>query len=232
MQADHRTQPLQCNRWKCFGSKNLRDNGSKMGTEIPNFTINPRCLGETEQGHRVLKIDGEWISDDNRLMGHITNYFINLFGRQQGDTDVPREDWRGSKINANQADCLCRPAHLDEEVRTAVFGMKRWGSLGPDGIQVAFYQDFWDQIGVGIKNFVNSALNSGKVPPVILEAFMTLIPKKDCPENARDFRPIILLNVIFKIISKVIVNRMRPIMQTLIVRTKTASCRASRRWIM
>ncbi|XP_019186423.1 PREDICTED: uncharacterized protein LOC109181124 [Ipomoea nil] len=121
----------------------------------------------------------------------------------------------GRNINNRQAQSLIRYATV-EEVRHAVFGMKRFGSPGPDGIQAAFYRHYWDIVGDLVTNFVNSCLISGTVPTGMLEAYMTLIPKKDCPENAGDFRPITLLNVIFKIVSKVLVNRLRPVMKKLV----------------
>lgn len=103
-----------------------------------------------------------------------------------------------------------------EEVRRAVFGMKRFGSPGPDGIQAAFYQDYWDTVGRAITKLVNSALSTGMVLWKILDSFISLIPKKDNPENVGDFKPITLLNVIFNVISKVIVNRFRPLMTKLV----------------
>ncbi|XP_031096869.1 uncharacterized protein LOC116001112 [Ipomoea triloba] len=103
-----------------------------------------------------------------------------------------------------------------EEVKKAVFGMKKYGSPGPDGIQAIFYQHFWGEIGPALTTMVNQALETGTVHKSLAQACMTLIPKKDTPETAADFRPITLLNVAFKVISKVLVNRMRPIMCTLI----------------
>lgn len=94
--------------------------------------------------------------------------------------------------------------------------MKKFGNPDPNGIQVAFYQEYWEVVKHHITEFVISALLTGIVPPKILEAYITLIPKKDMPEMACDFRRITLLNVVFKIISKVIVNIMRPIMHDLI----------------
>lgn len=71
-------------------------------------------------------------------------------------------------------------------------------------------------VGNVVINMVNSTLTTGRVPRSILEAFITLILKKDNPENAGDIRLITLLNVVYKIISKVFVNKMRLLMEKLI----------------
>ncbi|XP_019167697.1 PREDICTED: uncharacterized protein LOC109163410 [Ipomoea nil] len=164
---------------------------------------------------RMLKINGEWNSDFKTISDHISNFFIDLFGRKNIMDGSPNDMYCGPKLDTGQMHKLTREVTMCE-VKKAVFDMKKFGSPGPDGIQAAFYQTFWEEVKSHITTFVKKVLRDGRVPPKILESFITLIPKKDSPETASDFRPITLLNVSFKIISKVIVNRMRPIMKNLI----------------
>ncbi|XP_031126953.1 uncharacterized protein LOC116029190 [Ipomoea triloba] len=165
---------------------------------------------------RFLKIQGSWTDEPATVSNHIINYYVSLFCR------LPREDGGNlaqiepnRKITTEQANRLCGRVTIDE-VKKAVFGMKKYGSPGPDGIPVIFYQHFWEEVGTVLTDMVNQALETGMVHKSLLQACMTLIPKKDTPETAADFRPITLLNVAFKVISKVLVNRMRPIMCKLI----------------
>lgn len=65
-------------------------------------------------------------------------------------------------------------------------------------------------------NLVNSTFLLGKVPEHLLPTFISLIMEKEILENVGDFRLITLLNVSLKIISKVFVNCMWPIMQRII----------------
>lgn len=71
-------------------------------------------------------------------------------------------------------------------------------------------------MGNSLTGLVNSTFSTGRFPTGLLEALITLIPKKDRLELASDFRPITLLNVVFKVITKVLVNKMHPIMSKLI----------------
>jgi hypothetical protein len=54
------------------------------------------------------------------------------------------------------------------------------------------------------------------MPPTVNETPIVLIPKKDHPEMLKDYRPISLCNVIYKIVSKCMVNRLRPLMHEII----------------
>lgn len=129
--------------------------------------------------------------------------------------DYESMDSRRPIVGDLQRASLTRTARI-EEVKKAVFGMKKFGSPGSDGIQAIFYQKYWDVVGPSLTNLVNEAIRSGRIPCPLLTTFITLIPKKERPGNASDFRPITLLNMAFKIISKVIVNIMRPIMKNII----------------
>jgi hypothetical protein len=71
---------------------------------------------------------------------------------------------------------------------------------------------FKDDVVRGVKEF----FGSGVMPPWINDTSIVLIPKKERHELLKDFRPISLCNVIYKVISKCLVNRLRPLLQDLI----------------
>jgi hypothetical protein len=59
------------------------------------------------------------------------------------------------------------------------------------------------------------------MPPAVNETAIVLLPKKDDPEVLKDFRPISLCNVIYKIVSKCLVNRLRPVLHDIIELTQS-----------
>lgn len=63
---------------------------------------------------------------------------------------------------------------------------------------------------------VKDAFSTGYFDPVLSETLMALIPKMDNPGNFKEFRQISLCNTIYKIITKVLVNQLRPILNKLI----------------
>ena len=87
---------------------------------------------------------------------------------------------------------------------------------GSDGMPHLFFQTFWSDIGLDVSEAVLSCLNSGTILKSINHTFLTLIPKVKNPEIVAQFRPISLCNVIYKILSKVIVNRLKPFLNSII----------------
>ena len=80
---------------------------------------------------------------------------------------------------------------------------------GPDGMSPIFYKTYWHIVGKDVTSMVLNALNSGVVHESLNPTFISLIPKIKNPKKVSDFRPISLCNVVYKLISKVLVNRLK-----------------------
>lgn len=108
------------------------------------------------------------------------------------------------KLNPEERMALLSPV-TKEEVYNALMSMKSFKAPGPDGFQPIFYKMFWEEIGDDLWHFVRSAFEEGHFDGSITEILLVLIPKGDNPQSFKEFRPISLCNVIFKIISKCLV---------------------------
>lgn len=84
----------------------------------------------------------------------------------------------------------------------------------------AFFQKYWHVVGDSITVVVLQALNSGVFPNSLNHMHITLIPKKKCPILVSDYRPISLYNVIYKLIAKVLSNRLKTILPNVISRVR------------
>ena len=102
------------------------------------------------------------------------------------------------------------------EVKSAVFNMSPFKALGPDGFQAYFFKEYWEIVGTEIWNIVRSAFLGEFLNPSIMETLIVLIPKIDNPTFMKDFRPISLCNVVYKIITKVLTNRLRPFLPDIV----------------
>ena len=108
------------------------------------------------------------------------------------------------------------------EVEQALKQMKPMSAPGPDGMPPIFYKSYWNIVGLDVIDATLSVLNTGIMPPNLNHAFITLIPKTKSPTNLTDYRPISLCNVIYKIISKTIANRLKKILPKLVSETQSA----------
>jgi hypothetical protein len=85
-------------------------------------------------------------------------------------------------------------------------------ALDPDGFTTDFFHHCWDLVREEVWEVVEESRASGLVLLALNATFVTLIPKEERVTNPKKFRPIALCNVIYKIITKVVANRLKPIL--------------------
>lgn len=93
---------------------------------------------------------------------------------------------------------------------------------GPEGLSTLFYQKFWNVVGTDVTETVLRVLNEGASLEARNDTLVTLIPKLKDPMLMKEFRPISLCNVCYKIVSRSMTNRLRPIISKLIEKSQIA----------
>ncbi|GMJ08752.1 hypothetical protein HRI_004544400 [Hibiscus trionum] len=157
-----------------------------------------------------LKDDcGNWILDPEKLKMLAVDFFETLFSSEgnNGYSFNCREQFR--RIDQQNWEDLIRPLSC-EEIREALFQMHPSKSPGVDGFHASFYQRNWDIVGKVVCNTIQCIFASGVVDPELNKTLLVLIPKVEVPETIAQFRPIGLCTVMYKILSKIVVNRLKP----------------------
>jgi len=109
----------------------------------------------------------------------------------------------------------------ESEVRAAIFQMEHNKASGPDGFPPEFYQVFWNIIKVDLMA-VFKEFHQGNLPLQSLNfGTIILLPKKKDAKVIQQYGPICLLNVSFKIFTKVATNRLTTVAQKIIRPTQT-----------
>ena len=103
-----------------------------------------------------------------------------------------------------------------QEVEEAVKEMANGKAPGPDGFTVDFFKAYWDVVKEYIWKVVEDSRTSSSILKSLNSTFITLIPKEAETYTPAKFRPITLCNVLYKIISKVMENRLKPILPQII----------------
>lgn len=101
-------------------------------------------------------------------------------------------------------------------IKSATFSMNPYTAPRPYGFQPIFSQTYWDTIHDDVWKMVSMVFSTGFINPSLIDTFIVPIPKVDNTTCMRDFRPISLCKALLKIISKVLVLRIRPHLDTFI----------------
>ncbi|GJZ47836.1 RNA-directed DNA polymerase, eukaryota [Tanacetum coccineum] len=155
---------------------------------------------------RGVLVDGDWISEPVKVKSEFHNHFSNRFAEPttQGitfDTPFP------NRLSPDQIKDLERLVSYDE-IKCAVWDCGTNKSPGPDGFTFEFYRRYWNIIDHDVVAAVKLFFELGYFPPGCNSSFIALIPKNQEAKMVKDFRPISLIGSVYKIITKVLANRL------------------------
>eukprot|EP00253_Pinus_taeda_P004659 PITA_04659 len=160
--------------------------------------------------------DGGLADNFNKLSQLGTAHFRGLFKNPPGENLVEIIEVASHFprfVNEEDSEELMNPVTM-EELEITLKWFKKDKSPGPDGWTIELYLAFFEQIGQDLLSVIEECRISGSLYHAISSTFIALIPKSDSPSSFDDFRPISLCNVLYKIISKIIANRLEPILST------------------
>ena len=164
---------------------------------------------------------GTWQQDEDKVETTLVSYYKTLF-----TSSVPvnlEEVLNGvpQVVNTEMNEQLIRE-FMASEVEQALFQMGPLKAPGPDGMSPIFYQKYWHIVGPDVMDGVLSCLRDGILLKKINHTNICLIPKIQNPLSAKDFRPISLCNVLYKIVAKVLANRLKTVLPHVISETQSA----------
>ena len=104
----------------------------------------------------------------------------------------------------------------DDEVWNAVSGIGNIKSPGPDGFGILFFKHCWSVVKVDFIAAIPEFFSRGRLLRQNNATFIALVPKVDRPFLVKEFRPIACCNSVMKVISKIMVGRLRPLLESLV----------------
>lgn len=105
----------------------------------------------------------------------------------------------GPVLNFTHQTLLVQP-YSTEDVKKAVFSIHSTKSPGHDGFNSEFFKKTWDIIGSDVCKAVLGFFDTGQLVGDINHTVLVLLPKKEDPQEASEYRPIACCTVLYKII--------------------------------
>jgi hypothetical protein len=173
--------------------------------------------------NKILSLEtheGVHVTDDSGMLSIAKNYFEELF---EGHDSI-----RSPVINLlnhvvdNEDNALLTAPFCREVFKEALFSMQPDKCPGLDGFNPGFYQHFWSVCSEDIFNECCQWMNEGQFSPSLNSTNVALIPKGTEQKTMKDWRPIALCNVLYKLLSKVLANCLKQILHKCIADSQSA----------
>lgn len=145
----------------------------------------------------------------------IVDFYKDLFSTSREPIQGHQLDIIECRVDDSMLKVLNKSYHKDDIVY-ALREMHPFKSPGPEGLRSMFYKKYWEVVGDEICDLVLGFLNCGHIPADLNHTLVVLILKVCKAVHMKDLGPISLCNVSYKIISKVLTNRLKQILPTLI----------------
>uniref|UniRef100_A0A803QIS8 Reverse transcriptase domain-containing protein n=1 Tax=Cannabis sativa TaxID=3483 RepID=A0A803QIS8_CANSA len=167
--------------------------------------------------------DGTVCQDPESILSLIQSFYSNLFTSQSPhELDIEAALFDPLPLPEPSQYQLLEEAFSSSEVEKALFQMGPDKAPGIDGFNNKFYQKNWSVVGKDVTEAILNVLNNDADISPFNSTLITLIPKVKKPVSLKDYRPISLCTTIYKIISKVLANRLKVILGPLISPNQSA----------
>eukprot|EP00253_Pinus_taeda_P032540 PITA_32540 len=194
-------------RWLKEGEKNTKF--------FHRTTVQRRMHNQISQ---VTNAQGEKLETQEEIEKEFLHYFKEMsqepnINREEAIDNITRYIPR--LVFEEQNSLLLKPISL-QEVELAAKSLKAGKAPGPDGFSSNFFHHFWELIKWEVWQVVEESRSLRWMYPGLNATFIALIPKSEDSNSPDKFRPISLCNIIYKIVSKVVALRLKPLLPGII----------------
>lgn len=168
--------------------------------------------------------DDRYVENKGEMEKMATSFCQKLHTKDDSVVSDELIDLINPAVDDAMNEVLCKE-FSDDEISDVLFQIGPLKAPGPDGFLARFFQRTWgvlkEEIAAGVRTF----FSYGLLPGWVNNTYIVLIPKINQPVELKNFSPISLCSVIYKVVSKCLVNRLRPILNDIISPTESAFIR-------
>ena len=174
---------------------------------------------------KLEKEDGTNITDQKEILKETELYYKNLYSSRDIELEtVDLDEYIGqnmTRLSNKQAEKLEGRLTL-QEISLTLKNMKNDKSPGLSGFAADFFKVFWNKLGVFVLRSLNYGYLTGELSVTQKKGIITCIPKENKPKiYLKNWRPLTLLDTVYKLASGVIANRIKSVLDDIISRDQT-----------
>ena len=168
----------------------------------------------------LVSVNREIVEGVQNIRDAVFNHFSSHFKRIA--TVRPSVDaLHFRNLSFSEAGNLTKPFSL-EEIKQAVWDCDSFKSPGPDGISFDFIKKIWELVKDDFMQFLMDFHRNGKLTKGVNSTFIALIPKVNSLQCLNDYIPISLVGCLYKMLAKVLANRLRNVIRSVVFDSQSA----------
>ncbi|GKV51294.1 hypothetical protein SLEP1_g57962 [Rubroshorea leprosula] len=177
------------------------------------------CRRSRNAMHGLWK-DDSWVKDPTQVKNIVSNHFKKQFSEVKWKR--PLLEVVDFKRISKEDNLRLEAKFLIDEVRKAVVDCNSDKVLRPNGFNFKFINFAWHMLEEDIMQFVKDFHTNRGLVRGLNSSFIVLIPKTENPIDLKDFRPISLIGSLYKIMAKLLANRLKGVMDNIISENQSA----------
>ncbi|XP_019433790.1 PREDICTED: uncharacterized protein LOC109340533 [Lupinus angustifolius] len=196
---------------EAFWMEKAKINWHSMGDRNTSFFHRMTNIRNGTKSLSMLKYGNSTLTSKEDIENHVLDYNTNLFASP--NIVVPNSLIQDviPRLVTDSDNLMLTIMPSLSEIKDAVFALNEEGAPGPNGFSGCFFQNFWDIINKEVCNDVLHFFKQSWLMPNINSNSVILIQKLHGADRIEDYRPIALANFQFKIITKVLADRLAAI---------------------
>ncbi|CAJ2645220.1 unnamed protein product [Trifolium pratense] len=164
----------------------------------------------------AIRIDDVITTEPDLITSHVVNHFQNLFTCDNAILDNGLIEEVIPELVTIDINSMLTLLPSLSEIHNAVFSLNKDGAPGPDGFGAFFFQTYWNIVKDDVSNAVLEFFSTNWLMPNYNSNTVVLIPKVQNADSIGQYRPIAIANFKFKIISKILADRLALILPNII----------------
>ncbi|KAK3524682.1 hypothetical protein QTP86_000650 [Hemibagrus guttatus] len=187
---------------------------TKMDAPSKLFFSLEQKNGQKSFIHAVRTESGDRLLEPTEIRKQTVRFYSKLYSSERSGAQIVEESFLKDlpKLSEQAARELDRELTL-AELQKALQGMENGRAPGIDGLPVEFYKAFWAVIGQDVLEVLKDSMNVGQLLLSCRRAVLTLLPKKGDLTHLKNWRPVSLLCIDIKLLSKALASRLTKVME-------------------